>query len=486
MKLLVSKIRLGVKFSLFEKGITLFLGLLQLFVVVRNIDEREIGLMALVNTVLMFGNQLFELGIGNSILHRQDSTHHQLSSIYWWQIIMALIITLLILLIAGPFSSIYKAPALRWMLYFLSITILVNSLGQSFSAILYRDLHFVTLSKLRILVTIFGFVTVVVLAVLGWGIWALVLGHFVKSITQTLLLNYQGRKFFSPAWHFVFKEIRPHISFGLYQTGESFILLLNRQLDTLIIGKFLGSEVLGIYDVIKQLLAKVFRLVNSVITGIMLPVFARFQDDKAKVSSLYLRQLRLLSSLNFPFYLFIALNPEIIFLYILNPTWSTPTNQLLLMYLALFFLVASTQNPLGTLLISHGKVRQSFWYNVGVTAILIPSVIWSAAIGIISTTQVLLGLQCTTLIASFFLLLRPLVNFPITVFFYNLAPPFLIGLFSVFFAKTLSGIDLGLPRYITGFIEMVSAIFCYLVLSSFWNKLLWQEIVGLIKREHEE
>lgn len=482
MKFLAQKIRIGIKFSLFEKVITLLLGLIQLFIVVRFISEREIGLMALVNTILIFANQLFELGIGNSILHRQDTTQEQLSSIYWWQIILSVITFFILLLIATPFSRLYEASELKWMLYILSFTVIINSLGQSFSAILYRDLHFVILSKMRILVTISGFITVVLFALLGFGIWALILGHLIKSILQSLLLNYQGRKVFSPNFYFNFKEIRPHISFGLYQTGESFVTLLIRQLDTLIIGKFLGSEVLGIYDIIKQLLAKVFRLVNSIITSILLPVFARFQNDEGKVSNLYLRQIRLLSSLNFPFYLFAAFNAEVIFLIILNPVWLTPANQQLFTYLSLYFLVASLQNPLGTLLISHGKVRQSFWYNLGAFLMLSVTLLWSVQESIVFTSQALLLFTSTTLIASYYLLLRQIVNFSLKTYLKNLTSPLLISLFSIFLADFATGLDLFfIPPYLLISLEVIIAILCYSIMSRYWNKIVWEEIIKMIK-----
>lgn len=455
------------------------LGLIQLAVIVRYIDEGEIGLMALVNTILAFAGQLSELGIGNSIIHKQDTNRSQLSSIFWWQVLFGCAAYLIIVLLAVPISRFYDAAELQWMLYLAGATIVINSFGLNYFAILYRDLQFVSLSYQRIVVNVVGFIAVVVLAMLGYGLWALVIGALVKSIVQTTLLFFYGRSLFLPDLRLQLNEIRPHLQFGLYQTGERMANLINSQMDTLIIGKLLGEEALGIYDVIKQILNKLFRMINGVITTVMLPIFAKFQEDKPKISQLYLRQIRTLSSLNFPLFLFIAANTLPLFTYLLNPEWYNAENRMLVVYFCLYFILYSVQNPLGTIVISQGRVKQSFFYNFSLCFAIPIVVYWGAQFDIIMLVKVLTLLLIVRLVLSYYYLLRPIVNFSLGRYISNLFPPLLLSLLSVLGIHYLIRF-LPVPLWVSFPLSGVMTGLVYLLLNRQWNPEFWQELLYLL------
>lgn len=474
MKNLKTKVLKGVKFSILEKGALFLLGIIQLGIVVRYIDKGEIGLMALVNTILAITTQFSELGIGNSIIHQQNTDRDQLSSIYWSQVIMGLFMYLLLALSAGTIAGFYENPALEWMIYLLGSTVFIYSFGQNYSALLYRDLHFGFLTILRVTVTGLSFFTVCILALNDYGLWSLIIGALVKCYAQVLLLILYGRSFFWPKLRLKVSEIAPHANFGIFQTGERLVNLINNQLDTLIIGKLLGEEILGVYDVIKKLLGKIFRMVNTSITTVMLPVFAKLQFDSPKISSLYLRQIRYLSSINFPLYLFIAFNTLPLLTYLLNPEWFTPTNQQLVIYFCLYFILHSVQNPLGTVLISHGRVRESFWYNLAISLFVLPLVLWGAQSSILMVIQLLVIFQLLRVFASFHFLLKPLVNFRLGAFFTTLFSPFWISAVSILISHYLTRISIG-PWWIVLALEAGLFSLIYLSLSAYYNRIFFKE-----------
>ena len=479
MENLKEKIKKGIQFSIIEKIVLFTFGIVQLIIVVRYIDEGEIGLMALANTILTFAAYFSEAGMSASIIHSQSANREQLSSIFWLQILMGAIIYFILLLLSHPIAIFFEAPILQKVISIIGITVFINSLGQSYGALLYRSLYYKLLSSLRITVNFFNFCIVCFLAIRGYGIWALVSGALGKSMIQVFLYAFYGKKLFVPICRLNIKEIRSNINFGLFQTGELLVNTINKELDTLIIGKLLGEEVLGIYDTIKQLLSRLFKTVNTVSTQVLLPVFAKLQDKKSKVSKLYLLQIRFLSSINFPIYFFIAFHASFLFSHMLQPEWNTAQNQQLVFYFCLYFQSYSIQNPIGTLLVSHGRVKQSFWYNIFFTVILPPILFWGAQSGIVEILQFLCILMTLRIFSSYHYLLKPMVDFGFMQYLLNITSPFLLSGFCAFSTNLLSH-TLPVADWIRLLLSLFLFGFLYLIGSYYMNRPTWKTLYLLM------
>lgn len=480
MKNLKGKVYTGIKYSLIEKGVLFLLGLIQLAIVVRYIGKGDLGLMAIANTILAFTFMFSELGIGNSLLYEQSTDREQLSSIFWWQVLFSLFIYCILVFSALPVAWFYNAPILKPIIYILGSTVVIGSFGQTYNALLYRDLHFVTLSLIKVAVNVVSFLTIVLLAIWGFGIWSLVVGALSKTAVQTILLIRYGQRSFKPKFRLSLRKILPHIHFGLFQTGERIVNLINSQIDVLIIGKLLGEEILGVYDIIKQLLSKIFRAVNSILASVLLPVFAKLQKDVRRVSKLYLEQLNITASINFPIYLLVAFNAVALFTIVLNPEWLTPINQQLVIYFSIYFLMSSIQNPLGTIIISQGLVKQSFFYNLSVSLVLFPLLFWSASIGILEVLQVLIATQFLRIWFSYYYLLKPVVVFNFSSFLKELFPPLTISIVSILLAYHLSH-WFALPLLITIMTEGTLFLIFYIALMAQWNVRFYQQIQQFIQ-----
>ena len=73
----------GVKWTTLSTVIVNILQLLQLTILARFLDPSEFGLMALVMVVIGFSNSFLDMGISNAIIHKQQISKDQLSTLYW-------------------------------------------------------------------------------------------------------------------------------------------------------------------------------------------------------------------------------------------------------------------------------------------------------------------------------------------------------------------------------------------------------------------
>ena len=468
----------GLRWSIIEKAFLTIAGFVQLLVVVRYVEKEELGLMAMVYTILSFGGVFSDLGLGNSIIHKQESGHDKLSSLFWSYILIGCLLTVIFATTAPLFAYFFNEGELKSIVIIASFTFLINGFVQLYQAILYKEMKFRILSKIQITVTAISFIVVESFAMLGFGVYALVTGLLARTVTNAVCLIIIGRKHFTPGLHFSILEVREHLRFGLFQTGERIINTLNTQFDTLIIGKFLGAETLGVYDVLKRLLSRPMQLINSIVTKVSLPVLARTQEDSKKLGSLYIRQILYLCSINFPIYVFIALSSRTFIPYLLTENWLNPGNNFLFILFCLYYMIYTVQNPIGTLIIAKGQVHRSFYYNLVVLFFFPLLLTWGATKGIIVVLNCMIVFHGIMIIVAHEVLLKRAAFVPLADFTYAMLLPLVLSILAFGTGKCIScllPVNMLFETIFTLFLGVAS----YFVISWKWNKAFIEELLNL-------
>ena len=471
------KIREGATFLLVEKLLSFLIGLVQLIVVVRYIKESDLGLMALTNSMLMFAHFFSELGLGNSILYKKETSVQQLSSLYWWLVFVGVGITSVLVLLSEPLVFFFKLPRLGLVIRVVAITIFINSFALLYHSILYKSFYFRLLSSINIFIQLTQAIVVCFLAIMGYGVWALVIGVLWYSLTKTVLLVVIGCRKFKPELCFRFQEIKEHIHFGIYQTGERLVTIIHQQADTFIISKLLGVEVLGIYDALKKILIKPLRILNSIITTFMLPLLAKFQNRTRLVEKLYLGQITYVSLLNFAVYICIILNLEIVFTYLLKAEWLTPTYYWVAVYFCIYCMIGSILNPMGTLIISHGRVKESFMYNI-LIAIVVPFLVFFSIYiyaSVVVAVMMLMLVQLLAVFVTYYWILQPILKNKFKDYIASFGYPLLYACLS-FGASSIILSIIGLPMIIHTPILCIAGTITYIGLIYYFDRPILDKI----------
>ena len=82
----------GVKWTTLSTIILTVFQLLQLAVLARFLDPTAFGLMALVMVAIGFLQAFADMGISNAIIHKQNISTKQLSTLYWINIVSGVFI----------------------------------------------------------------------------------------------------------------------------------------------------------------------------------------------------------------------------------------------------------------------------------------------------------------------------------------------------------------------------------------------------------
>ena len=463
------------KWTTLSTAITTILQLLQLAILARFLDPSAFGLMALVMVAIGFSQAFLDMGISNAIIHKQVISKDQLSTLYWVNVLAGFSLFVIISALAPLVANFYEEPELTKLIIIVGFTFLIQPFGQQFMVLWQKEMRFSEIAKIDIVNKSISLVVSAYLAYKGYGVYALVYGTLAGVVSQTVQFMYKGLKEYRPSFVFKLGEIKEFLGFGAYQMGEKTINYFNSQLDTILIGKLLGVEALGIYTIAKQLIMKPIEIIGPIVTKVTFPTMAKVQNDNILFKNIYLKTINYLSSIIFPIYVFLVIMAPELILILFGEQWSEaiPIVQILSIYGAL----RSIGSPVGSLLLSKGKANWGFWWNFGLLFYIPVGIYLGSKWGIYGVCWALVLLNFPLLmLANWYLLVRNLCNARFFEYFKEIFTPFIIAIVSgtiVYFS--ISSIDNMIIKF-----TMVSIIGLFLVilLNVIFNKKFVIELKG--------
>lgn len=366
----------GTKWTTIATIVIAITSIVKLSVLTRFLDKEDFGLMALVNVVLGFMTLFMDMGLTSAILHKQNITKNQYSSLYWLNIIFSVLLMFLIMGLSPFLAGFYEEKELSTLLILMSLSLFISALGRQFKTIKQKALEFKFISIVDIFAVLISLLIAVVLAVLNYGVYTLVYSALINFIISNIVYLFVGIKSHPIALHFKWKETQSFLKIGMYQVGGQVVNYFNRDIDTLIVGKLLGAEILGGYSLAKQLVFRPASLINPILTKVAAPVLAKLQTSKHQLKTGYLKLLNIVSTLNFFAYLLLAILafPVVLFLYGNAFLHIVSLVQILCIYMYL----RSLGNPVGSLVTATGRTDLEFYWNCFALAIM-PLIIFIAA-----------------------------------------------------------------------------------------------------------
>jgi O-antigen/teichoic acid export membrane protein len=359
----------GTKWTTLSTIILAIVSIIKLSVLSRFLDSEDFGLMALVGVFIGFITLFMDMGINTAILHVQDIKRKEYYSLYWLNFFFSLILYSLIVLSAPFVAHFYDEPELQALLCIMGFGLILSSLGRQFKTQERKALQFKFISHLDITSGVISLAVAIVLAIYNYGVYALVYAMLAQFFISNMVIFFYGLKQYGLELHFKAKETKRFLKIGIYQLGGQVVNYFNRDLDTLLIGKLLGTEVLGGYSLAKQLVFRPASIINPILTMVGAPTLALLQYDKHLLARNYLKLINVVSSLNFLAYLGIILFAPFIvtLLYGSDFEYIYPIVQILSVYMFL----RSTGNPVGSLVIATGRTDLEFYWNI-ISLLLMP------------------------------------------------------------------------------------------------------------------
>ncbi|MEZ5512272.1 MAG: lipopolysaccharide biosynthesis protein [Steroidobacteraceae bacterium] len=247
--------------------------------VMRLLEPRDYGLLALATIVIGFIALFSELGLGAGLVqaHTVDDARARTAS----GVIIALNLMIAVLLVvAAPFiAAWFNEPALTPVMRVLTLELVISSFAAVPSALLERQLRFRELSLALIIGNVSGSAVTVIAALSGLGVWSLVLGAMTIAVTRTLALLFYHGGIVWPPLSLDLTPVRELARFSGHVIGARVLWYWYSQSDQVIVGRMLHGAQLGNYNVASQLAALPVGKVMDTVNRVSFPVLSRLRED---------------------------------------------------------------------------------------------------------------------------------------------------------------------------------------------------------------
>jgi lipopolysaccharide exporter len=399
----------GAKWTTASGIATTLLQFFQLAILARLLSPKDFGLMAMIMMVLGFAQVYADMGISNAIIHRQDVTRDQLSSLYWLNIFVSVIIFAVILIINPLIVVFFREPKLASLLPWSALIFIIIPIGQQFQILLQKELSFRPLATIEVTSTVIGCITAIGFALGAAGIFSLILGQLANSTCRAFMLAGIGLRRWRPMLHFRTRDFQGYLGFGLYQMGEKSTNYLYSNIDKLLIGALLNAQALGYYSLAWNLVIAPAAKINPIITKIAFPVFAKVQDKIGLLRKGYLSILKVLSIVNFPIMIGMMATAPVLVPVVFGQKWLPAVD--LVQILCLVALIRTIQNPVGSLLLAKGRADLGFKWTLVVAITQALGIFIGVRIGAISGVAVsMLVLHIIYVYPEYYILVRPMIK----------------------------------------------------------------------------
>lgn len=334
----------GVFWTAVSKYSGIILSLFVSAVLARLITPEAYGIIGIAVVFISFFSILGDIGIGPAIIQRKNLTKDDISSIHTWTIYLGLVLTVAFCICAPFIADLYSNTKLKYVCIYLSLSILFSCANTVPINLYYKQKKFKIIAITSLIIQIFVGAIAVIYALLGGGVYALVLQSILSNFIMMVIywkMSGIGFKLIPNT-----SSLKKIAKFSTYQFLFNLINYFSRNSDKLIIGKTLGLSSLGYYDKSYRLMMLPLQQITFVISPVLLPVFSEFQDNLKVLGKKYLKIYSTLSYISFPvsIILFIC-SPELIYI-IFGSQWgpSIQPFRILSLSLSMQILTSTTGN----------------------------------------------------------------------------------------------------------------------------------------------
>lgn len=316
----------------------------------------QFGVFGIVSAIVNFLVYFSDVGLAASLIQKKEAvTDDDLKTTFTVQQFLVLLL-LIILFISSPYiKKIYGLDqSAIYLLYALGLSFMMSSLKTIPSVLLERGLRFEILAISNILENIVYNVALVLMAWKGFGITSFTVAVLLRGVVG--LSTIYIFKPWKPGFAISRKSFGGLLKFGIPYQINTFIAVLKDDGLTIVLGKVMGIDALGVLVWAQKWIQIPLRVVLDNVTRVTFPAFSRMQDDKVNLERTVTRSIFFITCLVFPAVVGIVILAPVVFQMVPKYHQWLPAT-IPITFLAVNVIFASVSTQLTNLLNAIGKIK---------------------------------------------------------------------------------------------------------------------------------
>lgn len=288
-------------------------------VLARLLDPSIYGTVALVTVFTTIMQVFVDSGMGNALIQKKDADDLDFSSVFYFNLVMCSFVYLLMFIVAPLIASFYNTPELTSIVRVVSLILIISGVKNVQQAYVSRNMLFKRFFFATLGGTIGAAVVGIIMAYLGYGVWALVAQMIFNAAIDTTILWITVK--WRPKRMFSFSRLKGLFSYGWKLLVSSLLDTIYNDLRQLIIGKKYSKSDLAQYNQGQKFPQFIVSNINTSIDSVLLPTMSKEQDNTETVKNMTRRAIKTSTYIMMPIMTGLAVCAESIVKLLLTDKW---------------------------------------------------------------------------------------------------------------------------------------------------------------------
>ncbi len=288
-------------------------------IMARLLSPNDFGLYAIVVLIVNFSNVLINGGFMQALIQKEKVTQRHYSSVFWFSVLVSLLIYVIFFFLAPVLARFFDELTLTKYFRIVSLVILFVPLNVITTTILNRNFDFKSPAIIMLTSSTASGITGVLMALYGFGIWALVAQNIVLRVA--MVIGFWMATKWRPKLLFGKKEFSSLFSYGSKILISDVIDFSFRNVYTVVIGKFFSTKELGYYNRANSFPNVINNIFTSVLGKVSFVSLSALQSDVKKLKSTFIRTIKLQAFMLLPVMMVFALISDSFIEIILTKKW---------------------------------------------------------------------------------------------------------------------------------------------------------------------
>jgi O-antigen/teichoic acid export membrane protein len=341
----------------------------------------EYGFVALISVFTGFIGQFADAGLSYLII-RSDYKKLFYSVMNYLSFIIGVILCVIVLLLAYPIALFYKDNALILPTVIMSLSFIFRSLIIIPYGILSKELKFNSLGLIDLVCSVAEILMMIIFAYLKFSYWALILPNVLGSFIRiAFFYSYVSLPFRFMKMKYLIVGFRMARGIIGNLTGSNVLNYFARNTDNLIIGKYYGTQSLGIYSRAYKMLELAISVMTSLFGKVLLPSLKKHADEGGDVKKEYMNTLGIISLLNYPAAVILIFFSEPIVRILWSQTWIQVAE--FLPYIGILILTQTLNSTTGNIFILYGKENMLMRISIPTNIIIVGAIAFGSLFSVV-------------------------------------------------------------------------------------------------------
>ncbi len=319
----------GMIWTSFGKFGTMAIAFVSNIVLARLLTPSDYGCIGMLMIFIAVANTFIDGGFGSALIQKKKPTQEDYSTIFYWNLLLSIVLYG-VLFFAAPFiAGFYKIPLLSSVLQVQGFVLIVNALSIIQANQLRKQMKFKKIASINLTASVLSVIITIILALFGWGVWALVAQQLLLSLFNMILFWSFSK--WTPSLSFSKKSFKNLFGFGGFVLLSNLINTFCDNIHGVLIGKFFSPAIMGFYAQARKLEEVASTSISNVVNQVAYPVLAEYQNDNVVMVRMLRKFITSLAFLVFPLMMLLILVAEPVIVLVYSEKWiaSVPYFQIL-------------------------------------------------------------------------------------------------------------------------------------------------------------